>query len=164
VASAHPAQLPLHRVGIPGPRRGVTRFAVRLRAFRGLWRHHCSDTRVALAAIAATCGWRRHGMDLQSLGLSCSRERFLPGQSLRPVGRAVGSHLFHSDFDCAITAAEFQKVLDRQGIVQNFVTGSLAHLQIDRAYALQGDTANAKSAPIRISSRSGKTPTLKSPS
>jgi len=43
-------------------------------------------------------------------------------------------------------AAEFQKVLDHRGIVVNFVTGSLAHLQIGRAYAMAGDTAKAKAA------------------
>ena len=41
-------------------------------------------------------------------------------------------------------AAEFQKLLDHRGIVVNFVTGSLAHLQIGRAYAMAGDTAKAK--------------------
>jgi eukaryotic-like serine/threonine-protein kinase len=41
-------------------------------------------------------------------------------------------------------AAEFQKLLDHRGIVGNFVTGSLAHLQIGRAYAMAGDTAKAK--------------------
>ncbi len=43
-------------------------------------------------------------------------------------------------------AAEFQKLLDHRGIVLNFVTGSLAHLQLGRAYAVAGDTAKAKSA------------------
>jgi eukaryotic-like serine/threonine-protein kinase len=43
-------------------------------------------------------------------------------------------------------AAEFQKLLDHRGIVTNFVTGSLAHLQIGRAYAMAGDTAKAKAA------------------
>ncbi|MFZ0138807.1 MAG: tetratricopeptide repeat protein, partial [Candidatus Sulfotelmatobacter sp.] len=43
-------------------------------------------------------------------------------------------------------AAEFQKLLDHRGIVGNFVTGSLAHLQIGRAYAMAGDTAKAKGA------------------
>jgi eukaryotic-like serine/threonine-protein kinase len=41
---------------------------------------------------------------------------------------------------------EFQKLLDHRGIVQNAVTGALAHLQIGRAYALAGDTAKAKGA------------------
>jgi eukaryotic-like serine/threonine-protein kinase len=43
-------------------------------------------------------------------------------------------------------AAEFQKLLDHQGIVDNFVTGSLAHLQLGRAYAMAGNTAKAKTA------------------
>ena len=43
-------------------------------------------------------------------------------------------------------AAEFQKLLDHRGIVLNNVTGSLAHLQIGRAYAMEGDTAKAKTA------------------
>jgi hypothetical protein len=43
-------------------------------------------------------------------------------------------------------AAEFQKVEDHRGIVTNFVTGSLAHLQIGRAYAMTGDTAKARAA------------------
>jgi tetratricopeptide (TPR) repeat protein len=43
-------------------------------------------------------------------------------------------------------AAEFQKMLDHKGIVVNFVTGALTHLQIGRAYAMQGDTAKARAA------------------
>jgi eukaryotic-like serine/threonine-protein kinase len=43
-------------------------------------------------------------------------------------------------------AAEFQKILDHRGIVVNQPIGALAHLQIGRAYAMQGDTARAKAA------------------
>jgi serine/threonine protein kinase/tetratricopeptide (TPR) repeat protein len=43
-------------------------------------------------------------------------------------------------------AAEFQKLLDHRGIVVNFVTGALAHLQIGRAYAMAGQAAEAKAA------------------
>jgi eukaryotic-like serine/threonine-protein kinase len=46
----------------------------------------------------------------------------------------------------AAAAAEFQKLIDHPGIVGNFVTGALAHLQIGRAYAMAGDTAKAKAA------------------
>ena len=42
--------------------------------------------------------------------------------------------------------SEFQKLLDHRGIVQNYLLGALAHLQIGRAYAMAGDTAKAKSA------------------
>jgi len=41
-------------------------------------------------------------------------------------------------------AAEFQKILDHRGIVLNEPIGALAHLQLGRAYALQGDTAKAR--------------------
>ena len=37
-------------------------------------------------------------------------------------------------------------MLDDRGIMLNFVTGALAHLQLGRAYAMAGDTAKAKSA------------------
>jgi len=43
-------------------------------------------------------------------------------------------------------AAEFQKLLDHRGIVLNFVTGALAHLQLGRAYAMSGDTRKARTA------------------
>jgi tetratricopeptide (TPR) repeat protein len=43
-------------------------------------------------------------------------------------------------------AAEFQKILDHRGIVLNEPIGALAHLQLARAYAMQGDTARAKAA------------------
>jgi eukaryotic-like serine/threonine-protein kinase len=46
----------------------------------------------------------------------------------------------------ATAAAEFQKLLDHRSLVNNFVTGSLAHLQIGRAEAMAGDTAKAKAA------------------
>ena len=43
-------------------------------------------------------------------------------------------------------ATEFQKVLDHRGVVLNSPIGALAHLQIDKAYVMQGDTAKAKAA------------------
>jgi eukaryotic-like serine/threonine-protein kinase len=43
-------------------------------------------------------------------------------------------------------AAEFQKILDHRGIVSNAPIGALAHLQLGRAYALQGDTAKSRAA------------------
>jgi len=47
-------------------------------------------------------------------------------------------------------AGEFQKLLDHKSIVQNFVTGSLAHIQIGRSCALAGDKVNAKAAYQRF--------------
>ena len=43
-------------------------------------------------------------------------------------------------------AAEFQKILDHRGVVVNGPIGALAHLQIGRAYVMQGDTAKARAA------------------
>jgi serine/threonine protein kinase/Flp pilus assembly protein TadD len=43
-------------------------------------------------------------------------------------------------------AREFQKILDHRGVVLISPVGALAHLQIGRAYAMQGDTANSKVA------------------
>jgi eukaryotic-like serine/threonine-protein kinase len=43
-------------------------------------------------------------------------------------------------------AAEFQKILDHRGIVWNSPIGALTHLQLGRAYAMQGDTSKARAA------------------
>jgi hypothetical protein len=43
-------------------------------------------------------------------------------------------------------ATEFQKILAHPGIVVNEPIGARAHLQIGRAYAMQGDTVKAKAA------------------
>jgi len=48
--------------------------------------------------------------------------------------------------DGAEAANELQKISDHRGVVQNFVIGALARLQIGRAYAMQGDTSRAKAA------------------
>ncbi len=42
--------------------------------------------------------------------------------------------------------AEFQKILDHRGVVVNQPIGALAHLQIGRANAMQGETAKARAA------------------
>ena len=59
------------------------------------------------------------------------------GTCIKQAGQGVQDALSMSD-------QEFQKFLDHTGIVQNFLLGSLAHLQLARAYALSGDTAKAK--------------------
>ena len=59
-------------------------------------------------------------------------------------------------------AIEFQKILDHDGVVVNAPIGALAHLGLARAYSL-GATTQRPAPRIRISSRSGKTPTLTSP-
>jgi eukaryotic-like serine/threonine-protein kinase len=44
----------------------------------------------------------------------------------------------------AEAVTEFQKILDHRGIVVSDPIGALAHLQIGRAYAMQGDSAKSK--------------------
>ena len=46
----------------------------------------------------------------------------------------------------AEAAREFQKILDHPGIMVGDPIGVLAHLQLGRAYAMQGDTTKAKAA------------------
>ena len=46
----------------------------------------------------------------------------------------------------AAAVVEFQKFLDHPGIAQNFPLGSLARLQLARAYAVSGDTVKAKTS------------------
>jgi hypothetical protein len=41
------------------------------------------------------------------------------------------------------SAAELQKILDNPGIVGNFATGAIAHLQLGRAKAMNGETSSA---------------------
>jgi eukaryotic-like serine/threonine-protein kinase len=43
-------------------------------------------------------------------------------------------------------AAEFQKIVDHRGLVQNFSLGALAHAGLARAHARAGDTAKARVA------------------
>ncbi len=66
-----------------------------------------------------------------------------PGPLYPPYLRGQAYLLAHNG---TAAAAEFQKLLDHKGIVLNLVTGSLAHLQLGRAYAMAGDTAKAKNA------------------
>lgn len=41
-------------------------------------------------------------------------------------------------------ATEFQKILDHRGLVWNLPISALAHLQLGRAFAIQGDTDKAR--------------------
>jgi DNA-binding winged helix-turn-helix (wHTH) protein/tetratricopeptide (TPR) repeat protein len=43
-------------------------------------------------------------------------------------------------------AVEFQKILDHRGVVVSDTVGALAHLQLGRAYVMQGNKAKAKTA------------------
>ena len=43
-------------------------------------------------------------------------------------------------------SVEFHKILDNRGVVISDPIGALAHLQLGRAYTMQGDTVKAKAA------------------
>jgi eukaryotic-like serine/threonine-protein kinase len=57
---------------------------------------------------------------------------------------SVRGEAFLRAHDGVKAAAEYQKILDHRGIDPTSVLYSLAHLGLGRAYALQGDTAKAK--------------------
>ena len=54
------------------------------------------------------------------------------------------AYLMQRDGGAAVT--EFQKILDHRGRVTNCALGTLAHVQLGRAYAMAGDTVRAKLA------------------
>ncbi len=64
--------------------------------------------------------------------------------TLYPIFVRGQAYLLAHDGNAA--AAEFQKILDHRGIVLNFPLGALARLGLARAYAIQGNTANARTA------------------
>jgi tetratricopeptide (TPR) repeat protein len=58
----------------------------------------------------------------------------------------VRGQAFLVEHQGAAAAVEFQKILNWPGVVFNEPIGALAHLQLGRAYGLQGDTAKARAA------------------
>jgi len=61
-----------------------------------------------------------------------------------PVYLCGEAYLALGDGDRAAT--EFQKLIDRRGMVTNDLRGALARLGLARAYAMQGNTAKARAA------------------
>ena len=57
--------------------------------------------------------------------------------TLYPVYVRGQAHL--AAHQATAAAAEFQKIIDHPGIVVNEPIGALAHLQLGRAYAMQGE-------------------------
>ena len=101
------------------------------------------DPCLAFAAISAQCGWLGRGLDLQSLGHGRYPERFLPGQSRRSPGRAVGSRILPSDFG-STAAADYPRtrVPDSSGRS----TGSFATKQQARSLRIFGQTGRRRTA------------------
>jgi serine/threonine protein kinase/tetratricopeptide (TPR) repeat protein len=83
--------------------------------------------------------------DLQSTTqceLATPLPQFEVGGSLYPVYiRGQAYLLLHNGKEAA---AEFQKFMDHRGVALNSPLGALAHLQLGRAYALQGDTGRSR--------------------
>ena len=73
-------------------------------------------------------------LDLSSVSTVCAPPIYLRGES--DLASQQGS----------AAAAEFQKILDHRGFVQNCSTGALAQLGVARAEALAGDSAKARAA------------------
>ena len=69
---------------------------------------------------------------VEPLGYSCIYPAYIRGQAYLAEGQAVSA------------AAEFQKILDHRGLVQNCTTGPLAHLGLARAYVRQGEMSKAR--------------------
>jgi predicted Zn-dependent protease len=63
---------------------------------------------------------------------------------LCPVYLRGEAYLMLHDGNAA--GVEFQKFIDHRGLVVNFPWGALARLGLARAYAMQGDTAKARTA------------------
>jgi serine/threonine protein kinase len=73
-----------------------------------------------------------------------SADSLFPGATMHPVYlRGLAYLALHQGPE---SAAEFQKIIEHRGLVANCPLGALAHLQLARAYALQGDTAKARVA------------------
>jgi len=90
------------------------------------------DSGKAIAALAASAPYE--------LGQTAQEVTFV----LYPVYLRGEAYLAARQGTAA--AAEFQKILNYPGLVQNEPIGVLAHLQIGRAYALQNDTAKSRAA------------------
>src|SRR6266478_2862161 len=87
---------------------------------------------------------------LDTLGVAASYELGLPAlwfynwPNLYPV--YVRGEAYLAAHQGGKAVAEFQKILDHRGIVLNEPIGALAHLQLGRAYAMQGDAAKSRAA------------------
>ena len=75
-----------------------------------------------------------YGASLFASNPSCLYPTYIRGEAYLEAGKG------------SLAAAEFQKILDRSGMVWNCWTGALAHLGLARANALQAKTSHAHAA------------------
>ena len=88
--------------------------------------------------IEASIDMAEHAPDRAVIALEPSQPYELgappPGISMYPP--YIRGLAFLAQKNGPAAAAEFQKFLDHPGVIQNFLLGSLAHLQLGRAYAI----------------------------
>jgi eukaryotic-like serine/threonine-protein kinase len=100
--------------------------------------------------IEASIALSQHAPDRAIIALEPAVPYELGNPSPENAGTMHPAYLrglaYLSETNGPAAAAEFQKFLDHPGIVQNFLFGSLAHLQLGRAYVISGDPAKAKAA------------------
>ena len=97
------------------------------------------DPSSAVGALQATAAMEYSGIPFE-LNLSCLYPTYLRGQAYLGTGQG------------AAAAGEFEKILNRPGMVWNCWTGALAHLGMARAKALESRTsqgADADAARVR---------------
>jgi tetratricopeptide (TPR) repeat protein len=75
-----------------------------------------------------------NGLNFPRFYLGGLHSAYVRGEAL------IGAHRY------AEAAAEFQKILDRRGLVALDPIGALAHWQLGRAFALSGDKTKAQTA------------------
>jgi serine/threonine protein kinase/tetratricopeptide (TPR) repeat protein len=100
-----------------------------IRASTELTRHH-PDNAVRLLQAASPCELGEPNPQVQIGG------NLYPGY--------VRGQAYLANGDARQAVAEFQKLIDHRGVVQNFVLGALVHLQLGRAYLATGDAAKGR--------------------
>jgi eukaryotic-like serine/threonine-protein kinase len=101
--------------------------------------------RVWLPEIQATIELKR-GNPMRAVELLASVTPYEEGWFDNFLAAYLRGQAYLAEYQGREAAVEFQKILDHRGIVLNEPIGVLAHLQLGRAYAMQGDTAKAKAA------------------
>jgi eukaryotic-like serine/threonine-protein kinase len=100
-----------------------------IRASVELTRHH-PDNALRMLQSASPCELGEPNPQLQIGG------NLYPGY--------VRGQAYLANGDAQQAVAEFQKLIDHRGVMQNFVLGALVHLQLGGAYLGTGDTAKAR--------------------
>ena len=108
-------------------------YAPVLRASAALGRGDPEDTMERLQ-VALPYELAVNGLNFLNYYLGGLHSAYVRGQALMALRRY------------AEAAAEFQKILDHRGLVALDAIGALAHLQLGRAFALSGDTTQARAS------------------